>query len=270
MTKTRRNQAQPLFEAKHGAPYCTENGLCVECGHPLTGRQKRWCGQGCVDAYLIRKGGNEARKAVFRRDRGLCFECGLDTNAIREAIKSADKTAFAAYLKEWNAENPEGIRGGSYLDARKYCDQGYKPYWGPKTYTGYKPGGRWSAKPSSTWRTRFRLWELVKAHRLGVFKALGLERMEAWWWRKTYWDADHVVGIAEGGGGCGLNNLQTLCLCCHVKKSAKATRNRNKRGRKLERMRDEKCTDECRLNGPEHELCLGCLRFRKRVLRRTG
>ena len=33
--------------------------------------------------------------------------------------------------------------------------------------------------------------------------------------RKTLWDADHVRPVAEGGGECDLDNLRTLCLCCH-------------------------------------------------------
>jgi 5-methylcytosine-specific restriction protein A len=34
--------------------------------------------------------------------------------------------------------------------------------------------------------------------------------------RTTLWDADHVVPVAEGGGGCELSNLRTLCLRCHA------------------------------------------------------
>ncbi len=33
--------------------------------------------------------------------------------------------------------------------------------------------------------------------------------------RMTYWDADHRVPVAEGGGSCDLDNLRTLCLRCH-------------------------------------------------------
>ena len=39
------------------------------------------------------------------------------------------------------------------------------------------------------------------------------------------WQADHIVPVAEGGGACGLENLQTLCLPCHKRKTAEqATR----------------------------------------------
>jgi 5-methylcytosine-specific restriction endonuclease McrA len=30
-----------------------------------------------------------------------------------------------------------------------------------------------------------------------------------------WWDMDHVVPVVEGGGGCGLDNLRTLCIPCH-------------------------------------------------------
>jgi hypothetical protein len=33
--------------------------------------------------------------------------------------------------------------------------------------------------------------------------------------RKTLWDADHILPVAEGGGECDLDNIRTLCLICH-------------------------------------------------------
>ena len=33
--------------------------------------------------------------------------------------------------------------------------------------------------------------------------------------RKTLWDADHIVPVAEGGGECDLSNIRTLCVKCH-------------------------------------------------------
>jgi 5-methylcytosine-specific restriction enzyme A len=34
-------------------------------------------------------------------------------------------------------------------------------------------------------------------------------------WRRSLWDADHIVPVAEGGGECDLSNMRTLCLKCH-------------------------------------------------------
>ena len=31
-----------------------------------------------------------------------------------------------------------------------------------------------------------------------------------------FWQADHFVPVAEGGGNCGLENFRTLCSPCHL------------------------------------------------------
>jgi 5-methylcytosine-specific restriction endonuclease McrA len=38
--------------------------------------------------------------------------------------------------------------------------------------------------------------------------------------RKSLWDADHIVPVAEGGGQCDLSNMRTLCLKCHAQATA--------------------------------------------------
>lgn len=42
------------------------------------------------------------------------------------------------------------------------------------------------------------------------------------WTRRfgRWWDADHILPVAEGGGTCDLTNYQTLCLPCHGQKTA--------------------------------------------------
>jgi len=42
----------------------------------------------------------------------------------------------------------------------------------------------------------------------------------------TFWDADHMVEVVKGGGECGLENMQTLCLWCHREKTARLARER--------------------------------------------
>lgn len=48
----------------------------------------------------------------------------------------------------------------------------------------------------------------------GVARA---KAVEAWGLgrRKSLWDADHIVPVAEGGGECDPSNMRTLCLKCH-------------------------------------------------------
>lgn len=40
------------------------------------------------------------------------------------------------------------------------------------------------------------------------------------------WAMDHVIAVEEGGGECGLENLQTLCLPCHRAKTTQHARRR--------------------------------------------
>ena len=36
-----------------------------------------------------------------------------------------------------------------------------------------------------------------------------------------FWQADHIQAVSEGGGGCGLENLQTLCVPCRAQETEK-------------------------------------------------
>lgn len=38
--------------------------------------------------------------------------------------------------------------------------------------------------------------------------------------RRSYWDAHHRVAVAEGGGQCGLDNYETVCIWCHTRETA--------------------------------------------------
>jgi 5-methylcytosine-specific restriction endonuclease McrA len=45
------------------------------------------------------------------------------------------------------------------------------------------------------------------------------------------WEMDHIVPVVEGGGGCGLGNLRTLCLACHRAETAELARRRARKRR---------------------------------------
>jgi hypothetical protein len=52
--------------------------------------------------------------------------------------------------------------------------------------------------------------------------------------RKREWEADHIIPVAHGGGGCELTNFQTLCVTCHRATTNEQIRRRTRR-RELER-----------------------------------
>lgn len=207
----------PRFEARHGAQWCRQRKRCCECGKPLTGRRTRWCSQECVDAYLVRADPSFARRAVFERDQGVCARCGLDAVAVREEVKDADRRAFARWLERWNRENPEGFMR-DVLDPTKWAHLGYRRDYGPRTYTGWSPGGRLHQRPRGE-----SCHALCRDERIPVLREHGLD---AWWWRKTFYDVNHKVAVVDGGGECGLENLETLCLICHVGETARQNEER--------------------------------------------
>lgn len=45
--------------------------------------------------------------------------------------------------------------------------------------------------------------------------------------RKSFWDADHIVPVVEGGGECDLDNIRTLCLRCHRSATAELRKKRS-------------------------------------------
>ena len=63
--------------------------------------------------------------------------------------------------------------------------------------------------------------DTVAAYRRLRFSRGGVRRslLEHWGLkkrsRKSLWDADHILPVAEGGGECDLANIRTLCLRCH-------------------------------------------------------
>jgi hypothetical protein len=58
--------------------------------------------------------------------------------------------------------------------------------------------------------------KLDYAARRALLKKWGLRESS----RKSLWDADHIVPVAEGGGQCDLSNMRTLCLLCHREATA--------------------------------------------------
>lgn len=51
-----------------------------------------------------------------------------------------------------------------------------------------------------------------------LIASLVLTRSEA---KKSLWQADHVKPVEDGGGECGIENMQTLCIACHKKKTGR-------------------------------------------------
>jgi hypothetical protein len=71
--------------------------------------------------------------------------------------------------------------------------------------------------------------EAANAERRALIDALNAEGFHLGLWvrmpeKGDLYQIDHIKPVAEGGGGCGLENLQTLCTSCHKAKTAKQRR----------------------------------------------
>lgn len=58
------------------------------------------------------------------------------------------------------------------------------------------------------------LWAPTKRPRSGLYYTPHL------------WEADHIVPVVEGGGGCELDNYRTLCVPCHKAETSALARRR--------------------------------------------
>lgn len=143
--------------------------LCRKCGTEVPKGRRTFCSQECVDAWVITSNPGRARQLVFKRDKGVCASCGLDTVALQKSIEP------------YRWVRPEEIR------------------------------------------------KLLESHGISPYAVYSGE----------FWQADHIVEVADGGGECGLENYQTLCTRCHKAKTAKLAAERAARRRRDKADRDD-------------------------------
>lgn len=83
-------------------------------------------------------------------------------------------------------------------------------------------------------------WQRVKLARTerGRREREEFRQRYRWFFRRTsYWDADHIIPVCEGGGECSLDNIRTLCVPCHQQVTKDLARKRASQ-RRLQRRRD--------------------------------
>lgn len=71
----------PFWKDKDG------NNRCRWCGGIVPKPRIKWCSSECVDEYLLRADGSVLTRETYKRDQGICIDCGLDTKAIKELMQ---------------------------------------------------------------------------------------------------------------------------------------------------------------------------------------
>lgn len=177
----------------------TRPGECAcGCGVALSGRRTRWasdaCSRAAVGVALLHFGDpNVIRARVFERDGGTCALCGFDTDRARRLLDR---------LTALSTEGPvQRARRGRVL--------------------AYLVGLGYPARTLRHWQMETR--DIRRAHGWGdmvvYVETVGPDNP-----RRSLWDADHILPVQHGGGGCGLNGFRTLCVPCHIGVTAMSRR----------------------------------------------
>jgi 5-methylcytosine-specific restriction enzyme A len=73
---------------------------CRGCGGVVIKPRRSFCSADCVDALSIANDPAYARRAVARRDSGVCAGCGLDCGDLDNALMRLRHTDVAAWIAE--------------------------------------------------------------------------------------------------------------------------------------------------------------------------
>ncbi len=172
--------------------------LCRWCGGPVKSPRRTFCSQACVDAYLIRSGSGAARAAVFERDKGVCYYCGIDAHAVEQRFSRLERMCHVGRYH---------FRNGVRLD----------------------DDDRWLARRKELGTGRIK--PSKKERRIAALERerdrLGIGRRVIGAAGGHLWEAHHLVAVAEGGGQCGLDGYVTACWKCHPKETGKLRRRLN-------------------------------------------
>ncbi len=124
----------------------------------------------------------------------------------------------------------KGIKFADYVKAKKgvcACGCGV-------ALTGKQK--KWASKGCFT--KKWEEFQVLNGHSFYIRKAL-FERDNGYCRRcgalSDFWQADHIVPVHKGGGGCDLSNFQTLCEECHKNKTSKENKKRRQKKKKCER-----------------------------------
>ncbi len=71
--------------------------LCRYCSTEVSGRRRTFCSDSCVHEWRLRSDPWYLRQQVFRRDKGICTVCGVDTRKVRRLINRARKAGPEEY-----------------------------------------------------------------------------------------------------------------------------------------------------------------------------
>jgi len=165
---------------------------CRKCGKMVPKRCRSFCSEECRRDVLVRCG-VDVRYYVKERDDTYCARCGVHVSTVRQRIDD---------VRERLRERDNGMY--------------------PKLPTNPDHDSRECAE----FRVLTEKWHMALDRRRMLFRRflrrIGLSEGDLY---KSLWEAHHKEAVKDGGGGCGLEGLETLCRWCHKSESAAQQKN---------------------------------------------
>lgn len=159
--------------------------LCRWCSKPVPPGRREWCGQACIDDYLVRASQAGVRRFAWKRDRGVCAGCAVDTGRLERLLRTLHRMSLEREPVERFGPVPPDVR---FFHREWHCVSVPAPF-------------------NELAAARYELAEALINLWVGSLVA---ERGYV----RTLWEADHAVPLVEGGDP-GPENIRTLCIPCH-------------------------------------------------------
>lgn len=74
--------------------------LCRYCGIEVPPKRRSFCSKECVHEYRIRTQPRYIRDCIYKRDKGICQMCNVDTRKIAKSILEANDKGDSDKVKE--------------------------------------------------------------------------------------------------------------------------------------------------------------------------
>ena len=90
---------------------------CTWCGEPVGKGRRTWCSDDCYREFASRCDPQTIRRQVGGRDKGVCAECGVDTDAHKKLMK-ATVTRMQAFYGLFDVHSFARRKGRRWLPCR--------------------------------------------------------------------------------------------------------------------------------------------------------
>lgn len=175
------------------------------CGREVSPPRRTCFSNECLTAWKLINDPATIAAFILKRDRGICAHCGLDTEALRQRAVGSWFRGDDRFDEAFWVADQMGYRN-QYVEVGRAWTYKIRPDVEEALSVRHYLQNREIEIP----------WRAFQEEQRRELAALGFTDTS-----RRFWEADHIVPVSEGGGGCGPEGYRTLCLPCHRKETAK-------------------------------------------------